>query len=59
MDYTFTEGTSEFWDCSEVMTDPEESTGTISTNWNGTDSFTFGSGIEFPLSMTTINPDCE
>ena len=56
--YDFYEGQPETWEVGEVITEPGQSTGGVWVNWDGVDTFTFGAGTEYPLSMTTINPEC-
>ena len=56
--YEFSEGSSEDW-TSDAMTDPDYSNSTISASWDGVDTFVFDACIDYPLSMNTINPECE
>lgn len=56
--YSFPEGTPEAWS-SNVMTDPGASGSPVSVDYSGVDSFVFAATPEYPLSMNTINPECE
>lgn len=57
-EHDFGDGLPDFWD-SGVMTDPDDSDAAISVSFDGADTFMFLTGDLHPLSMTTINPECE
>lgn len=56
--YSFTEDNPETW-TSSTMTEPNYSNSTISVSWNGVDTFVLTATPDYPLSMNTINPECE
>ena len=57
--HEFYEDRPDNWD-SGVVTDLDDSDAVITVSWNGTDNFSFQTtGHLHPLSMSTINPECE
>lgn len=55
--HQFDEDTSDNW-VSDAMTEPSYSNSTIGVSWDGVDTFVFTACQDYPLSMTTINPEC-
>ena len=55
--YSFIEGNQDTW-TSSTMTDPDASNSPVVVTWDGTDTFMFSATQDYPLSMTTINPEC-
>lgn len=56
--YFFTEDNPETW-TSNVMTDRGASSSPVTVTWDGTDTLVLTATPEYPLSMNTINPECE
>ena len=56
--YLFTDGNPDTWS-SNVMTDPGASASPVLVNWGGVDTLEFEANQDYPLSMSTINPECE
>ena len=56
--YFFTEDNPESW-TSSTMTDPDASNSPVTVTWDGTDTFVLTATQDYPLSMNTINPECE
>lgn len=57
--YNFEEGFDDTWDCYDVVTEESQSSAIINVYYDGDSSFEFYSGPDFPLSMNTIDPECE
>ena len=58
--YPFVEGSSETWDCTEVMTDGNSSTASVHVDYDGDSTFEFYQMGEdaLALSMNITNPEC-
>lgn len=56
--YSFTEDNPDTWS-SNTMTDPDSSSSPVTVTWNGVDTFVLTATPDYPLSMNTINPECE
>lgn len=58
--HTFEEGSSESWDCMDVMTSTDSSTASVHVDYDGVDTFEFYQMAQDApaLSMETIDPDC-
>lgn len=56
----FEEGSSETWDCMDVMTSADSSTASVHVDYDGTDTFVFYQMAQDApaLSMETIDPEC-
>ena len=56
--YSFIQDNPDTW-TSDAMTDPDGSASPVTVVWNGEDTFVFEATPDYPLSMNTINPECE
>ena len=57
--YSFTEDNPDTWTTSNTMTDPGSSASPITVVWDGEDTFVLEATPDYPLSINTINPECE
>lgn len=54
----FIEDSPDTWS-SNAMTDPDASSSPVTVTWDGADTFVLAATQDYPLSMSTINPECE
>ena len=56
--YSFIQDNPDTW-ASDAMTDPDGSASPVSVDWDSEDTFVLEATPDYPLSMNTINPECE